>query len=423
MNKISRKGFIKIAAAAAMSGVTAGALAACNAASGSASASTSGAAGQYIPGTYEGTAEGISSTVKVTMTFSDSAVTDVVVDTSGETASFGAAAADELREQLMAAGSAEIDGVSGATYTTNGCKAAVLNAIDPDANPYEEDSAEKTEWPTGAEPVEIPAGSNIVMASTYGLYTKSADSDQDAVIKTTLYWNEEDNTCFAIRFKEALTPWMDTGSTSGWACVQDADVLAKLGDAVIPFSAPATEYSEAVETNYAKYIQIGDIVWTGALGSTAASENAVVYSAVIDGTETTLFDYCATEEGGKWYIDATDGKDCYLLTSDEAAASADADNVASTYTMEYKEGDGHGVDFWSSPITFPGNMQLLKEFAEQTNFSYDYYADGGLTQNADGYWQTADAVSGATIAEGCTYLDMLKTLYDRIQNGEYEPAV
>ena len=75
MNKISRKGFLKIAAAAAMSGVTAGALAACNSASGS---TASGAAGQYIPGTYEGTAEGISSTVKVTMTFSDSAVTDVV---------------------------------------------------------------------------------------------------------------------------------------------------------------------------------------------------------------------------------------------------------------------------------------------------------------------------------------------------------
>ena len=119
MNKISRKGFIKIAAAAAMSGVTAGALAACNAASGSASASTSGAAGLYTPGTYEGTAEGISSTVKVTMTFSDNAVTDVVVDTSGETASFGAAAADELREQLMAAGSAEIDGVSGSTITSD----------------------------------------------------------------------------------------------------------------------------------------------------------------------------------------------------------------------------------------------------------------------------------------------------------------
>ena len=148
MNKISRKGFIKIAAAAAMSGVTAGALAACNAASGSTSASTSGAAGQYIPGTYEGTAEGISSTVKVTMTFSDSAVTDVVVDTSGETASYGAAAADELREQLMAAGSAEIDGVSGSTVTSNAVMKAAKSCY---AQAKGEAVVSSVQLPTGDE--------------------------------------------------------------------------------------------------------------------------------------------------------------------------------------------------------------------------------------------------------------------------------
>ena len=148
MNKISRKGFIKIAAAAAMSGVTAGALAACNAASGSASASTSGAADQYIPGTYEGTAEGISSTVKVTMTFSDSAVTDVVVDTSGETASFGAAAADELREQLMAAGSAEIDGVSGSTITSDAVMKAAKSCY---AQAKGEAVVSSVQLPTGDE--------------------------------------------------------------------------------------------------------------------------------------------------------------------------------------------------------------------------------------------------------------------------------
>ena len=148
MNKISRKGFIKIAAAAAMSGVTAGALAACNAASGSASASTSGAAGQYIPGTYEGTAEGISSTVKVTMTFSDSAVTDVVVATSGETASFGAAAADELREQLMAAGSAEIDGVSGSTITSDAVMKAAKSCY---AQAKGESVVSSVQLPTGDE--------------------------------------------------------------------------------------------------------------------------------------------------------------------------------------------------------------------------------------------------------------------------------
>lgn len=148
MNKISRKGFIKIAAAAAMSGVTAGALAACNAASDSASASTSGAAGQYIPGTYEGTAEGISSTVKVTMTFSDSAVTDVVVDTSGETASFGAAAADELREQLLAAGSAEIDGVSGSTITSDAVMKAAKSCY---AQAKGEAVVSSVQLPTGDE--------------------------------------------------------------------------------------------------------------------------------------------------------------------------------------------------------------------------------------------------------------------------------
>ena len=113
-NCISRRSFLK---AAGVLGA-AGALAACYAAAGAASASTSGAAGQYIPGTYEGTAEGISSTGKVTMTFSDSAVTDVVVDTSGETASYGAAAAEELKNQLLNAGSDEIDGVSGSTITS-----------------------------------------------------------------------------------------------------------------------------------------------------------------------------------------------------------------------------------------------------------------------------------------------------------------
>ena len=148
MNKISRKGFIKIAAAAAMSGVTAGALAACNAASGSASASTSGAADQYIPGTYEGTAEGISSTVKVTMTFSDSAVTDVVVDTSGETASFGATAADELREQLLAAGSAEIDGVSGSTITSDAVMKAAKSCY---AQAKGEAVVSSVQLPTGDE--------------------------------------------------------------------------------------------------------------------------------------------------------------------------------------------------------------------------------------------------------------------------------
>lgn len=171
MNKISRKGFLKIAAAAAMSGVTAGALAACNAASSSSAApAASGAAGTYIPGTYEGTAEGISSTVKVTMTFSDSAVTDVVVDTSGETASYGAAAADQLREQLMAAGSAEIDGVSGSTITSDAVMKAAKSCY---AQAKGEATVTSVQLPTGDENDWLGKEPNIDEAAI----TETVDTD------------------------------------------------------------------------------------------------------------------------------------------------------------------------------------------------------------------------------------------------------
>ena len=147
MNKISRKGFLKIAAAAAMSGVTAGALAACKGGAAS-SGAASAAPGSYIPGTYEGTAEGISSTVKVTMTFSDSAVTDVVVDTSGETASYGAAAADQLKEQLLASANGEIDGVSGSTITSDAVMKAAKSCF---AQAKGEATISSVQLPTGDE--------------------------------------------------------------------------------------------------------------------------------------------------------------------------------------------------------------------------------------------------------------------------------
>ena len=82
------------------------------------------------------------------MTFSDSAVTDVVVDTSGETASYGAAAADQLREQLMVAGSAEIDGVSGSTITSDAVMKAAKSCY---AQAKGEATVTSVQLPTGDE--------------------------------------------------------------------------------------------------------------------------------------------------------------------------------------------------------------------------------------------------------------------------------
>lgn len=128
MKKISRKGFLKVAAAAAMSGVTASALAACNAGSSSSTAASTGEA-IYTPGTYTGTATGIGE-VKVTMTFSETSITDVVIDASNETESIGGVAVPTLKDALMAAQSTEIDNISGATITTNAVKKAAASCIE-----------------------------------------------------------------------------------------------------------------------------------------------------------------------------------------------------------------------------------------------------------------------------------------------------
>ena len=102
MEKISRKGFLKVAAAAAMSGVTAGALAACNSASSSGTAASASGDAVYTPGTYTGTATGIGE-VKVTMTFSETAITDVVIDASNETESIGSTFLPFLRQPVFPA--------------------------------------------------------------------------------------------------------------------------------------------------------------------------------------------------------------------------------------------------------------------------------------------------------------------------------
>ena len=152
MEKISRKGFLKIAAAAAMSSVTAAGLAACNAASSSTAAASSGAAGIYTPGTYTATAKGMSE-ITATVTFDAASITKVELDLSGETENIGQAAKDKLIEQVMNAQTSQIDGVTGATVTSKAVQNAVADCIRQASggaiNPAEqttEETASTADW-------------------------------------------------------------------------------------------------------------------------------------------------------------------------------------------------------------------------------------------------------------------------------------
>ena len=84
----------------------------------------------YTPGEYTAEAQGFSSAVKATVTVDGEAITAVVLDVSGETQGFGAAQGEALAAAFMEKQSAEIDGVSGVTLTSNAAKAAVQKALD-----------------------------------------------------------------------------------------------------------------------------------------------------------------------------------------------------------------------------------------------------------------------------------------------------
>ena len=80
-------------------------------------------------GTFSGSAQGLESTVTVDLTVADGAISDVQVDVSGETAGIGAEIGDEVIAQILEAQSAEIDGVAGATITSDAVKAAAAAAL------------------------------------------------------------------------------------------------------------------------------------------------------------------------------------------------------------------------------------------------------------------------------------------------------
>ena len=82
----------------------------------------------YTPGTYSAKAFGMGE-VTVTMTFDETSIVDVIVDVSNETPDIGQLHGETLKEALLAAQSAEIDGVSGASLTSGAVKEAAANCI------------------------------------------------------------------------------------------------------------------------------------------------------------------------------------------------------------------------------------------------------------------------------------------------------
>ena len=91
-----------------------------------------GSASMYNDGTYTGSGMGKSGNIEVTLTIAGDQITVDNITDPGETVGIGGAEAiadGTYKSQIEAAQSAEIDGVIGATLTTQGVQSAVADAL------------------------------------------------------------------------------------------------------------------------------------------------------------------------------------------------------------------------------------------------------------------------------------------------------
>ena len=183
-NEVSRRQFLKsslaTAASAALFGVGLGSTAA-----------KAAAEGRYTPGTYSAVAKGMESDVTVTMTFDADSITDVQIDVSGETPAIGGRIGETLAQQILAAQSFEVDGVTGASTTGGAIKkaaaACIAQATGSEVVVEDNSPAANSDW-LGEEPeiaeAEITAEYDcdvlVVGAGTSGSFAACAAVEEGA---------------------------------------------------------------------------------------------------------------------------------------------------------------------------------------------------------------------------------------------------
>ena len=90
---------------------------------------------QLQDGTYTGSGTGFRGETDVTVTVSGGKITDITIDSYQDDEQFFGRAESTIIQEIIANQSVNVDAVSGATYSSNGIKEAVANALSLDYTP------------------------------------------------------------------------------------------------------------------------------------------------------------------------------------------------------------------------------------------------------------------------------------------------
>ena len=291
--------------------------------------------------TYTASAAGIESDVSVTVTVDKSGtIKDVSVDVSGETPGVGADIGDEITQQILDAQSADIDGIAGATITSNAVKTALADALSQagidsglesttpaQGNAAETAGAESTteaaESTTEAAAAEGTAETAAAAAGSYtpGTYTASAKGmDGDVPVTITI---GDDGTITGVQVDVS-------GETAGIGAEIGDEVTKQILDAQsaeIDGVAGATVTSTAVKTAVADAL---------AQASGAAAESATEAAATESATEAaaTSQTEAAAAESATEAAAASQTEAAAAESATEAAAASQTEAAAAESTTK-----------------------------------------------------------------------------------------
>lgn len=322
----------------------------------------------YTAGTYTGSSAGHSGDVMVEAVFSDSAIEAVTIDASNETESYGGAAVEELTAQFLDAQSADIDGVTGATETSEAAKRAMQQAIDQALG-------------TQKETAELTDGTYTAKASSYGTkgQMEGEVTIEDVKIKDIVITSESDSQTgqwFGVA-QEKLIPRIIEAQSLGvdsitGATTSSGAIKSIVSQAIEQAGGNPNDWYGKVEKASDKVTLEGyDVIVVGLGGSGILS-----YAAAADEGATVFGIEAAGEIGGNsvstygpMVVNSKNLNELY----NNGENNIDADEVYQTW-IDYVESEEKADVIYR---TVYENGEIMDYYMDNFDFSFDGKAFGG----------------------------------------------
>ena len=349
--------------------------------------------------TFTGEAPGFGGTVSVELTIEDGTITGAVATGDAETPGVGAAALEPLAQQILDAQSADIEGVTGATFTSEGVKQAAAAAL-AQAGGGEAEAEAEASLADGTYTAEADGFSLVekvpVSVTIEGGRIAAIDASDDCAETTVMLRTVKAK--LIPRIIEAQSVGVDAicGATATSNAVKHgvadclAQALAAAGSpesAISAYNAVPGKPNAGVEVELEADVLVVGLGGAGATAAMSAAEQGLKVIAVekagkIGGTSTIASEPMAINpkrfqeehNGGEDYIDAAAMKDAWL----QYTTGADGTQKAKEEVVDVMfENSGDALDWltYDHGFTF-GEPRVGFTAADVYLCRYNYVADG-----------------------------------------------